>query len=50
MKRALATLLFASALAGCTQGGTGTPGTVEEALQIAARQNKLVTLKFYADW
>ena len=50
MRKELATLLFAAALVGCTSGGTGTPGTVDEALQMAAKQNKLVTLKFYADW
>lgn len=50
MKRALATLAFAAALAGCAQGGSGTPATVDEALKSAARQQKVLTLKFYADW
>ncbi|MCI4398110.1 MAG: hypothetical protein JHC34_04645 [Acidobacteria bacterium] len=49
MKRALAFFLLAAPLALLAEKPWFS-GTIGEAVQAAAKQNKIVTLKFYADW
>lgn len=49
MKKALAALLLAAPLAAFADG-PWFQGTPDEAVAAAAKEKKVVTLKFYADW
>ena len=49
MRKALVALLVAAPLA-VLANGAWFHGTVDEGLKAAAQQQKILTLKFYADW
>lgn len=49
MRKALVALLFAAPLAALAEG-PWFHGTLDEAVAAAAKEKKVVTLKFYADW
>lgn len=49
MRKALAALLLAAPLAALAEG-PWLHGTLDEAVAAAAKEKKVVTLKFYADW